>query len=145
MSEAQQHEAPQHEDSEADAARREAHETNESLWLLAASPLIWGAHFLASYLTVAIWCAKVAGPDGRLGWTRLAVSIYTVIALAGIIAIGWVGVRRHTFAPAHIPHHADLPESRRRFLGLATLLLSGLSAIATIFDALPALFIETCN
>jgi len=126
-------------------ARAEAHERNESLWLLAASPLVWGAHFIACYLTVAIWCAKAVGRDGGLGWTRWAIGVYTLAALAGIAAIGWSGARRHTFADPDVAHHADLPESRRRFLGLAILLLSGLSAIATIFDALPAVFIGTCN
>ena len=64
-------------------------EENESLWLLTASPVIWAAHFLLSYVTAAIWCAKVAGPDGSLGGVRVAIAVYTVLALSGIGIIGW--------------------------------------------------------
>ena len=42
-------------------------EQNESLWFLIAAPIMWAAHFLLCYLTAAIWCAKLAGPDGALG------------------------------------------------------------------------------
>ena len=44
-------------------------------------PTIWAAHFLLCYVTAAIWCAKVAGPDGSLGGVRVAIAVYTVLAL----------------------------------------------------------------
>lgn len=120
-------------------------EKHESLWLLTVSPTIWAVHFLASYLTAAIWCEKYVGTDGSLGPVRTAVAIYTAIALMGISVAGWIGYRRHRFERAALPHDADLPEDRHRFLGFATLLLSGLSAIATIFVALTAVFIGSCD
>lgn len=64
--------------------RHATHEKNESLWLLIASPAIWAAHFTLSYLTAAIWCAKLAETGGSLHPVRSAVVIYTVLALIGI-------------------------------------------------------------
>jgi hypothetical protein len=122
----------------------ESAEENQSLLLLTASPVIWAAHFMLSYLTAAIWCAKVAGPDGPLGGVRLAIAIYTVLALSGIGYIGWGAFRRHSYGTATLPHDDDSPEDRHRFLGFATLLLSALSAVAVIYAALAAVFIGSC-
>lgn len=116
-------------------------ERKESLWLLAASPVIWSAHFLLCYVTAAIWCAKIGGP---LEGARIAIGLYTAAALAGIGIMGWTGYRRHSFGDASPPHDFDSPEDRHRFLGLASLLLSSLSAVAVIYAALAAVFIERC-
>jgi len=123
----------------------EHHEENESLCRLAAPPLVWAAHLLASYCTAAIWCEKVAGPDGALGAARVAIAAYTAVALAAIFLIGWRGFKRHTFAGSTLPHDFDSPEDRYRFLGFATLLLSGLSALAVIYQGLAAAFIGSCH
>jgi hypothetical protein len=120
-------------------------EDKHSLWLLTVSPAIWFAHFLLSYVTAAVWCAKVAGPGGALGSARAAIAVYTVLALAGIAFTGWLGHRRHRFGGATTPHDFDSPEARYRFLGFATLLLSALSAVGTLYVALAALFIGTCR
>jgi hypothetical protein len=120
-------------------------EERESLWLLTLSPLIWTAHFLLSYLTAAIWCAKVAGSGGALNGVRVAIALYTLLALAGIGVITWLGFRRHTFGTTTAAHDFDSPAGRHGFLGFAVVLLSVLSAIATIYVALPAVFIGTCR
>ncbi len=122
----------------------ETHERSESLWLLAAAPLIWSAHFLACYLTAAIWCAKFGGEGASLGGVRVAIAIYTVAALIGIGVVGWVGWGRHRHGSEEVPHDSDTPEDRHRFLGFATALLSGLSAVATLFVAMVAVFVEVC-
>ena len=122
----------------------ESAEANQSLLLLAASPVIWAAHFMLSYITAAIWCAKVAGSGGPLGVVRMAIAIYTVLALSGIGYIGWRAFRRHSYGTATLPHDDDTPEDRHRFLGFATLLLSALSAVAVIYAALAAVFIGSC-
>lgn len=119
-------------------------EKNERLWILTVSPLIWSAHFLLSYGTGSIWCTKLAGPDGSLWGARVAIAVYTVLALIGIGINGWIGYRRHNLGGA-TPHDFDSPQDRHGFLGFATLLLSGLSAVATLYGALVAVFIETCQ
>jgi hypothetical protein len=70
--------------------------------------------------------------------------VYTALALAAIGIVGWIGYRRHRFGNADAPHDDDTPEDRHRFLGFATLLLSGLSAVAVIYAALVAVFVERC-
>lgn len=120
-------------------------EENESLWLLIASPMLWVVHFLLCYLTAAIWCAKLAGPAGSLGGVRVAIAVYTVLALLGIGITGCGAFRRHSFGSATVPHDFDTPADRHRFLGFATLLLSALSAVATLYVALAAVFIGSCH
>jgi hypothetical protein len=116
-----------------------------SLWLLTIAPTIWAAHLLLSYVTGAIWCAKFAGPAGALGNVRTAVAWYTAVALVGIVAVGIEGFRRHRFGTEATTHDLDSPEDRHRFLGFATLLLAGLSAVAVIYAAMAAKFFETCR
>ena len=124
-----------------------------SLWLLTVAPTIWAAHLLLSYVTAAIWCAKFAGPAAALGDVRTAVLWYTVVALVGITVVGIEGFRRHRYpGPGHrsggaetSTHDLDTPADRHRFLGFATLLLAGLSAVAVAYAALAATFFETCR
>jgi hypothetical protein len=126
------------------SAPRDTREDRQSLLMLAAAPSIWAVHFLLSYATVSIRCSKVAAANGSLGEARVAIAIYTAGALAAIGATAWYGYRRHTFGSAELPHDADTPESRHRFLGFATLLLALLSGVATMYAAMAAVVIGTC-
>jgi hypothetical protein len=119
-------------------------EANQSLMRLVAPPLLWAGHLLLSYCTVAIYCQKVAPDGGSLGAARIAIASYTFVALALLIWMSIGAYRRHTYGDASLPHDFDSPEDRHRFLGFATLLLSGISIVAVIYQALPALFIGTC-
>lgn len=127
------------------ATHEDTRESNQSLFMLTASPTIWAVHFLACYLTAAIWCAKYAGPDESLAPVRIAIAVYTAVALLGIAGTGWSGYLRHRHGSETLPHDFDTPEDRHRFLGFATLLLSALSFVATIYVALAAVFIESCH
>jgi hypothetical protein len=120
-------------------------EERENLWLLAVSPTIWTAHFLLCYLTAAIWCAKFDGAQTTRSVVRIAIALYTALALVGIGLNGWAGWRRHRYGSATTPHDFDSSEDRHRFLGFATLLLSALSEIATLFVAMVAFFFEDCR
>jgi hypothetical protein len=118
-------------------------ETNQSLWLLASAPAIWAAHFMVSYVTAAIWCAK-AGTAASVDGVQQAVAIFTAVALAAIVWIGWAGYRRYAHGRED-ELHRDTAADRHRFLGFATLLMAGLSAVATLYVALAAVFFETCR
>jgi hypothetical protein len=120
-------------------------EQRESLWLLIVSPAIWAAHFLACYLTAAIWCAKYSARDGSLGPVRGAIAAYTLLALAGIAWNGWSGLRRHRRGSESPPNDYDTPGDRHGFLGYATVLISALSVVAGLFAALVVLFFEDCQ
>lgn len=117
----------------------------DTLWILTMAPAIWAAHLMLCYLTAAIWCARFAGPNGALGGVRSAIAWYTAAALGGITIIGWVGFRSHRYGTETTTHDLDSPEDRHRFLGFATLLLSGLSAVATIYVAFAGALFETCR
>lgn len=120
-------------------------EKHQSLWLLTAGPSIWAAHFMLSYVTAAIWCEKFVGRGGSLRTVRIAIVVYSALALAGIGIVGWIGYRRHRLKGGEVPHDADTPEDRHRFLGFATLLLSSFSAVAVLYAAAVALFFELCH
>jgi hypothetical protein len=132
-----------------------------SLWLLTMAPVLWGGHLLLCYVTAAVWCAKFAPAGGPLDGVRTAVALYTAAALVGIVIVGWEGFRRHSYPSTSLgagpatslgaggteatTHDLDTPEDRHRFLGFATLLLSGLSAVAVLYAAFAATFFETCR
>jgi hypothetical protein len=123
----------------------ETHESRQSLWHLTVAPGTWALHFLACYVTAAIWCERFAGREGGLGWVRGAIGVGTLIALAVIALTARSGWKRHTLGEATLPHDFDTPEDRHRFLGFATFLLAVLSAVATVFTALVALFFSDCR
>jgi hypothetical protein len=119
-------------------------ERNESLLLMVAGPTTWAAHFLLSYGTAAVWCAKVVGAGGSLATVRTVIFFYSLVALVIVGAVGWVGKRRHSYGQATLPHDDDTPEDRHRFLGFATLLLAALSGVAIIYEAFIIIFIDRC-
>lgn len=115
--------------------------THQSLWRLAVPPAIWAAHFMASYATTAIWCVK-AGQSAAFWQVQTAIAGYSVIALAGIAVTGWMGYSECSQGAGAFS--SDTPESRHRFFGFATLLLSALSAVAIAFAALVLFFFRSC-
>lgn len=118
---------------------------DHSLRDITVAPVIWAAHFLLCYVVAAVYCAKTATP-ADLGFVRLWIAGVTVLALGGIAATALRALRRGHFMVAWTaPHDADTLTDRRRFLAYATLLLSGLSFVATFYVALPALFIASCR
>ena len=122
-------------------------ESRQRVWIVPASPVIWALHFLGTYVFVALWCGMVVGRDGSLITARLAVAGWSAVALGAIGGVGWLGYRAHSFGapPEPPPHDEDTPDDRHRFLGFATLLLSGLSGVAVIYSAMTILFITTCQ
>ena len=127
------------------AADARVAERRESLWMLTVSPGIWALHFLACYVAAAVWCAKAPSALTPLGPIRTTVVVLTVLALGGIAITGWIGYRAHRLGGEEAPHDDDTPEDRHRFMGYATLLLSGLSAVAVIYEALVIAFVQTCE
>lgn len=118
----------------------------ESLWAMIIAPTIWAVHFLACYILAAIFCAKAAAPSADLAPVRWWIAGLTVVALAAIAACAIQAFRRgHFMERKAAPHDADSIHDRRRFLAYATLMLSGLSFVATVFVALPAVFFASCR
>ncbi len=115
------------------------------LWLILAAPTVWAAHFLLSYVTAAVWCAKLAGPEGSLDGARAAIAVYTLIAVAAIGVIAALGYRHRPKETTPVPEGDSDGPGIARFLGAATLLLCALSLLATLYAALVALLIEACR
>lgn len=117
----------------------------DSLWELIAGPTVWSAYFLVVYVGAAIFCAK-AGAAADFQTLRFAV---LGLGLAALAIIGYAGAdawRRWRRGEEDLPPHDDDTEmSRHQFLALATLLLCGVSFVATIFVALPAIFFASCR
>lgn len=76
---------------------------------------------------------------------RVAIGCYTIVALIGISIIGYRGYSKYALGETVRSDAADTAEDRHRFLGLATLLLSSLSAVAVLFAGLVTLFFRTCS
>lgn len=123
---------------------RNISERRQHLWWLTVAPSIWAMHLMLSYATAAIWCGKVAGRGGSLREAQVAIAVYSIVALLGIGVTGWAGYRRNSYADT-ASCDADTPEDRHRFLGFATLLLSALSAVATIYAGLVLFFFQSCT
>jgi hypothetical protein len=118
----------------------------ESLWAMIVAPTIWAVHFLACYILAAVFCAKAGVLPADLAAVRWWIAGFTVAALAGIGACAIQAFRLgHFMEGKAAPHDADTIQDRRRFLAYATLLLSGLSFVATLFVALPAVFFASCR
>lgn len=118
--------------------------SEESLYWLALGPGIWALHFLACYLTAAIFCAKAPDPNASLEPVRWLIVGYSAVALAGIALTAWYGLKRHRTGTATVPHDYDTPQDRHRFLGFATLLLAVLSGISVLYVAVVAFFFRSC-
>ena len=120
-------------------------ERRESVWRLFVSPTIWAVHFIACYVTAAIWCEKFADASGDLGAAGTAIGVYTIVGLAAVGIDGWLAYRRHRMSDADTPHDADTPRARSGFVAFATMLLAGLSAVAILFVAVAAAVAGSCR
>lgn len=123
---------------------REFAEEQSSLWLILLGPIVWGAHFLISYFSAAVVCAKF--PEDGLGTWRIAAAVLTVTALSLIVAIGLKAWRQWDLLDDFDwSHHEATGEHRHEFLGHAAVLLCGASFIGVAYAGLPVIFIATCT
>lgn len=116
------------------------------LWRVILAPVIWVFHFLVTYIYAAVYCEKLgrAAPLYAVQWV---VGIATLLALAGITLVTrhlWA-VRERSLTEDDFDFEHNSPEERHRFLSHVALLLCALSAIAVIYVAIPALYLETCR
>ena len=118
----------------------------DNLWALITGPMVWSIYFLLVYVAAAVHCAKVASLDADIALLRGGILGGGAVALALIAWSGVVAWRRWRSGTRALPPHGDDTEaSRSQFLALSTLLLCGVSFVATIFVALPAVFFASCR
>ncbi|WP_287091901.1 hypothetical protein [Mesorhizobium sp.] len=116
----------------------------ETLWTLFTAPVVWAANFLVCYIGAAVYCAKPELIGLSFSAVRAGIAAATLIALSLIALSAWLAWRQWGFGTDDPPHDDPTRRDRTLFQGFATLLLSGLSFIAVIFTAMPALFLTEC-
>jgi len=116
-------------------------ERRVTLWTLIVPPTVWAVHFLFCYLWVAVACAKLAA----FPRFPVAFAVGTIVALAIIVASGMVAFLQSRTPGDPPPHDESTGIDRTRFLATATLLLAGLSFVAVLFTAAPALMLTDCR
>ena len=117
--------------------------SRERLWIPLVAPILWSLHFTLCYVTVAVWCGRFAG-ETTVG-LRPLIAAYTIVALAGMGALFLLGLRRHRYQLPTRTHDDDTPEDRTHFIAFTTMLLSGLSIVATLYAALAIVLVEGCG
>ena len=116
----------------------------ETLWTLFTAPIVWALHFLACYVSAAIFCEKPGFLGNDFDNLRIAIGTVTVLSLGMILLSAALAWRQWGFGTGDPPHDDPTRRDRLLFQGYATLLLSGLSFVAVIFTAMPALFFTEC-
>lgn len=116
----------------------------ESLWTLFTAPVVWALHFLACYVGAAIFCEKPYLLGNDFENLRIGIAVATALSLGLIVLSAVLAWRQWGFGTGDPPHDDPTRRDRLLFQGYATLLLSGLSFIAVVFTALPAIFITDC-
>lgn len=116
----------------------------ETLWTLFTAPVVWALHFVLCYAGAAIFCEKPYLLGNDFNNLRIAIGMVTVLVLAVIVLAAALAWRQWGFGSGDPPHDNPTRRDRLLFQGYATLLLSGLSFIAVIFTAMPALFLTEC-
>lgn len=108
---------------------------------LAAAPLIWAAHFVICYVLVSLSC--------MLGWGRMAlglnpaeigIALVTLAALALLAFIATMSYERYRYFQADSSPGEDIG----CFIALNSVLLCGISTVALIWVAFPALMLPVC-
>lgn len=115
----------------------------QNIWDLIIGPSAWAAHFMASYGTAALFCAKFAADFTP---ARYAIAGYTAIALV-VIALSGLRALRTWNKQGEDNEGLSHPglQGRRRFVGFAGLLLCTVSFIATVYTAMPAAVFSECR
>ena len=113
-------------------------------WLvLLGGPVIWAVHFIVVYLVAEAGCTG-SGPgleafDPPVPATTTLVA--TVLAVVGCLGVGLWGWRRSRGLPEGVAADEPAARERHRVLSLAGVLLAGLSLLAVLFVAAPAVWL----
>jgi hypothetical protein len=120
----------------------ELHESTERLWIPILAPSIWALHFTACYFTAVAACGRF---DRTAATPLLALlGVYTIVTMAAIGALFVHGWRRHRSQLPRETHDDDTPEDRRHFMAWTTMLLAGLSLMATAMVAIAVFLVGGC-
>ncbi|MCC9642004.1 transmembrane prediction [Rhodopirellula sp. JC740] len=117
---------------------------SQQLWWIVVSPSLWAVHFMACYLTAAIWCEKAGGQADPFA-LHFAITVYTVVVLPVMAWVAWNSHREFRRSEPPVPYDFDDPTDRTHFLGFTAFLLTLLSLVATLFTVLVFVFVRSCH
>jgi hypothetical protein len=115
----------------------------DRLWVPVIAPIIWSTHFTISYIWAALACGRFASRTA--GSLDLALILMTAIALVPIGILFVRGFRQLDYQLPDQPNDDGTPEDRTKFMSYMTMLLAGLSAIATLFVGIAAFSTGGCQ
>jgi len=124
-------------------SRRPQPHAPDRLWVPLLAPIIWSTHFTISYIWVALACGRFAARAA--GSLDDALIVLTVIALVPIGVLFMRGFRQLGYQLPDQPNDDGTPEDRTKFMSYMTILLAGMSAIATLFVGVAAFSMGGCQ
>lgn len=120
-----------------------SHRSRQPIWIPVVAPIVWSTHFMACYVLAALWCGRfTATRPVRAGAWIVILTAIAVVIIGLCFAHGW---RHHDRRLPDEPNDDDSPDDRRRFLAFTTMLLAGLSLLATLIVGGAALAVERCQ
>jgi hypothetical protein len=114
------------------------------LWTPVIAPVVWSTHFTICYIWIAVACGRVASAGG-VERARTGVAVITAIAVLIIAGCFVHGFRRHGRGLPDRPNDDGTPEDRTRFMAVTTMLLAGMSFIATLLVGYAVMAIGGCS
>ena len=115
----------------------------DPLWVPLLGPIIWSSHFTVSYIWAAMACGRFASRIA--GSLDTALIVMTVIAIIPIGVLFVRGLRQLDYRLPDQPNDDGTPEDRSRFMAYMTILLAGMSGIATLFVGVAAFSMGGCQ
>ena len=115
----------------------------QSLWAPVIAPVIWAIHFMTCYTWAALACGRLAS-DHSFARAETGIGIATAVAATAIALCLVSGFHHLGRRLPDQPNDDGTPEDRTRFMAFTTMLLAGLSLIATLFVGVAALSIGAC-
>jgi hypothetical protein len=116
----------------------------QSLWAPIIAPVIWAIHFMTCYTWAALACGRLA-TDHSFAHAETGIGIATAAAAIAIAFCFRSGFHHLGHRLPDQPNDDGTPEDRTRFMAFTTVLLAGLSLIATLFVGVSAIGMGACR
>lgn len=113
----------------------------DRLWVPVISPIIWSTHFTVSYIWAAMACGRFSHAGDSLLTGFIVMTALALVAIGGFFLRAF---RQLGYRLPDQPHDDATAEDRTRFMAYTTLLLSGMSWIATLFVGVSAFAVGGC-
>ncbi|HEX6217044.1 MAG TPA: hypothetical protein VFZ38_19560 [Vicinamibacterales bacterium] len=116
----------------------------QALWAPVIAPVIWAVHFMTCYTWAALACGRLAS-DQSFDRAQTGIGIATAVAVFAIALCFRSGLHHLGHRLPDQPNDDGTPEDRTRFMAFTTMLLAGLSLIATLFVGAAAIAVGACR